>query len=113
MRVYLFELFKFYFVSAEVPSPDEVDSYIVLQECLEMRKRYVFKEAIAPWEKEIISDPSTPKPNPDPFSYTPEGKSDVSMCLILAFCGTTSQDYAVITFFDNLYLPFFFCTALF
>ncbi|XP_061963750.1 AMP deaminase-like isoform X3 [Populus nigra] len=60
----------------EVPSPDEVDSYIVLQECLEMRKRYVFKEAIAPWEKEIISDPSTPKPNPDPFSYTPEGKSD-------------------------------------
>ncbi|XP_011019089.1 PREDICTED: AMP deaminase-like isoform X1 [Populus euphratica] len=61
---------------AEVPSPDEVDSYIVLQECLEMRKRYVFKEAIAPWEKEIISDPSTPKPNPDPFSYTPEGKSD-------------------------------------
>ncbi|KAJ6913313.1 myoadenylate deaminase [Populus alba x Populus x berolinensis] len=63
---------------AEVPSPDEVDSYIVLQECLEMRKRYVFKEAIAPWEKEIISDPSTPKPNPDPFSYTPEGKSDVT-----------------------------------
>ncbi|KAL9361963.1 hypothetical protein Peur_044748 [Populus x canadensis] len=61
---------------AEVPSPDEVDSYIVLQECLEMRKRYVFKEAIAPWEKEIISDPCTPKPNPDPFSYTPEGKSD-------------------------------------
>ncbi|KAI5561309.1 hypothetical protein POPTR_016G119300v4 [Populus trichocarpa] len=60
----------------EVPSPDEVDSYIVLQECLEMRKRYVFKEAIAPWEKEIISDPSTPKPNPDPFSFTPEGKSD-------------------------------------
>ncbi|CAK7343874.1 unnamed protein product [Dovyalis caffra] len=61
---------------AEVPSPDEVESYIVLQECLEMRKRYLFKEAIAPWEKEIISDPSTPKPNPDPFSHTPEGKSD-------------------------------------
>ncbi|KAJ6425252.1 hypothetical protein OIU84_025928 [Salix udensis] len=60
----------------EVPSQDEVDSYIILQECLEMRKRYVFKEAIAPWEKEIISDPSTPKPNPDPFSFTPEGKSD-------------------------------------
>uniref|UniRef100_A0A6N2KK97 AMP deaminase n=1 Tax=Salix viminalis TaxID=40686 RepID=A0A6N2KK97_SALVM len=60
----------------EVPSQDEVDSYIILQECLEMRKRYLFKEAIAPWEKEIISDPSTPKPNPDPFSFTPEGKSD-------------------------------------
>ncbi|KAF9665233.1 hypothetical protein SADUNF_Sadunf16G0101300 [Salix dunnii] len=60
----------------EVPSADEEDSYKILQECLEMRKRYVFKEAIAPWEKEIISDPSTPKPNPDPFSFTPEGKSD-------------------------------------
>lgn len=63
----------------EVPLPDEVESYLVLQECLEMRKRYVFREAVAPWEKEIISDPSTPKPNPDPFQYTSEGKSDVSL----------------------------------
>ncbi|KAL2593260.1 hypothetical protein AAZX31_12G132800 [Glycine max] len=41
-----------------------------------MRKRYVFREAVAPWDKEVISDPSTPKPNPDPFLYIPEGKSD-------------------------------------
>ncbi|XP_022931847.1 AMP deaminase-like [Cucurbita moschata] len=61
---------------SEVPLPDEVESYLVLQECLEMRKRYVFREDVAPWEKEIISDPSTPKPNPDPFQYTSEGKSD-------------------------------------
>ncbi|KAL5550505.1 hypothetical protein UlMin_000681 [Ulmus minor] len=60
----------------EVPSPDEVEVYVVLQECLEMRNRYVFKEAVAPWEKEVISDPSTPKPNPEPFFYSPEGKSD-------------------------------------
>ncbi|XP_022745837.1 AMP deaminase-like isoform X2 [Durio zibethinus] len=60
----------------EVPSPDEVEAYVVLQECLEMRKRYVFKEAVAPWEKEVILDPSTPKPNPEPFFYAPEGKSD-------------------------------------
>ncbi|XP_024026427.1 AMP deaminase isoform X2 [Morus notabilis] len=60
----------------EVPSPDEVESYVVLQECLELRKRYLFREAVAPWEKEIISDPSTPKPNPAPFFYAPEGKSD-------------------------------------
>lgn len=52
---------------------------MVLQECLEKRKRYVFSETIAPWEKEIISDPSTPKPNPAPFFYAPEGKSDVSL----------------------------------
>lgn len=65
----------------EVPSPDEVESYEFLQECLEMRKKYVFTEAVAPWEKEVISDPSTPKPNPEPFFYTPEGKSDVSLNL--------------------------------
>ncbi|XLR10886.1 hypothetical protein S83_038824, partial [Arachis hypogaea] len=47
-----------------------------LKECLEMRKRYVFKEAVAPWDKEVISDPSTPKPNPQLFFYAPEGKSD-------------------------------------
>lgn len=63
----------------EVPSPDEVEVYKVLQECLEMRKRYVFTEAIAPWVKEVILDPSTPKPNPEPFFYVPEGKSDVSL----------------------------------
>ncbi|KAK4582406.1 hypothetical protein RGQ29_025545 [Quercus rubra] len=60
---------------SEVPSPDEVEAYVVLQECLEMRKKYVFSELVAPWVKEVISDPSTPKPNLEPFSYTPEGNS--------------------------------------
>ncbi|KAL5149862.1 AMP deaminase [Glycine soja] len=36
----------------EAPSPDEVEAYVVLQECLEMRKRYVFREVVAPWDKE-------------------------------------------------------------
>ncbi|KAL2926714.1 AMP deaminase [Bienertia sinuspersici] len=60
---------------SETPSPDEVESYLVLQECLELRESYVFREAVAPWRKEIISDPSTPKPNPNPFYYSPEKKS--------------------------------------
>jgi len=63
---------------SETPSPDEAESYLVLQECLELRESYVFREAVAPWEKEVISDPSTPKPNPNPFFYAPERKSDVS-----------------------------------
>ncbi|XP_018675357.2 probable AMP deaminase isoform X2 [Musa acuminata AAA Group] len=33
-------------------------------------------EEIAPWEKEVITDPSTPKPNPSPFAYTTEQMSD-------------------------------------
>ncbi|KAI3947262.1 hypothetical protein MKX01_019915 [Papaver californicum] len=60
----------------EVPSPDEVEVYQVLQQCLEMRERYLFREEVAPWEKEVITYPSTPKPNPNPFSYSPEGKTD-------------------------------------
>ncbi|GMP85901.1 hypothetical protein CsSME_00038886 [Camellia sinensis var. sinensis] len=60
----------------EMPSPEEADVYRNLQACLELRQSYVFREAITPWEKEVISDPSTPKPNPSPFDYTPEGKSD-------------------------------------
>lgn len=74
----------------EAPLPDEVEAYMVLQECLEMRKRYVFTEAVAPWEKEVISDPGTPKPNPEPFFYALEGKSDVS--ILLSF----SSEYMVI-----------------
>lgn len=86
------------FFDLEAPSPDEVEAYLVLQECLEMRKRYVFKEAVAPWEKEVISDPSTPKPNPEPFLYTREGKSDVSFsyCFrLFSFC----EDMVILNLF--------------
>ncbi|KAJ0481552.1 putative AMP deaminase [Helianthus annuus] len=61
---------------SETPSADEAEVYRALQVCLEMRKSYVFRESIAPWEKEVISDPSTPKRNPNPFEYTPETKSN-------------------------------------
>ena len=52
---------------------------MVLQECLKLRKAYVFREDVTPWEKEVITDPSTPKPNPSPFAYTAEEKTHVSM----------------------------------
>lgn len=69
--------FYFFVMFLETPSPDEVDVYRNLQVCFEMRKSYVFREAVTPWEKEIITDPSTPKPIPNPFDYAPERKSDV------------------------------------
>ncbi|GAU39898.1 hypothetical protein TSUD_04900, partial [Trifolium subterraneum] len=67
---------NFYSFGLEAPSPDEVEAYMMLQQCLEMRKRYLFRESVAPWEKEVISDTRAPKPNPEPFFYAPEGKSD-------------------------------------
>ncbi|KAG4982945.1 hypothetical protein JHK87_027694 [Glycine soja] len=36
----------------EAPSPDEVEAYVVLQECLEMIKKICFSEVVAPWDKE-------------------------------------------------------------
>nr|XP_016474188.1 PREDICTED: AMP deaminase-like [Nicotiana tabacum] len=60
----------------ETPSADEAEVYRNIQACLEMRQSYVFRESVAPWVKEVISDPSTPKPNPNPFEFTAEGKSD-------------------------------------
>ncbi|XP_020522307.1 AMP deaminase [Amborella trichopoda] len=60
----------------EAPLPDEEEVYSLLRGCLELRERYVFREAIAPWEKEEITDPSTPRPNPDPFAIEPEQKTD-------------------------------------
>ncbi|XP_074568208.1 putative AMP deaminase isoform X2 [Curcuma longa] len=60
----------------ERPSPDEEDVYIVLQKCLALRESYVFREEVAPWEKEVITDPCTPKPNLNPFAYVLEQKTD-------------------------------------
>ncbi|KAL6003363.1 hypothetical protein ACLOJK_023586 [Asimina triloba] len=60
----------------ETPSTDEEEVYKVLQECLELRDSYVFREEVAPWEKEVITDPSTPKRDPNPFAYASEKKTD-------------------------------------
>ncbi|KAI4967245.1 hypothetical protein ZWY2020_029149 [Hordeum vulgare] len=46
--------------AVETPSHDEIEAYKVLQKCLELREKYIFREEVAPWEKEIITDPSTP-----------------------------------------------------
>ncbi|XP_008778143.2 probable AMP deaminase [Phoenix dactylifera] len=61
---------------SETPNADEAEVYKILQKCLELRESYLFREEVAPWEKEVITDPSTPKPNPSPFAYTPEQKTD-------------------------------------
>lgn len=69
----------------ETPAIDEIDVYKTLQKCLELRDSYVFREKVAPWEKEVITDPSTPKPNPNPFSYTPEEKTEVSSLIMFRY----------------------------
>eukprot|EP01018_Ginkgo_biloba_P000785 Gb_23346 [translate_table: standard] len=60
----------------EAPSAEEAEVCLMMQECLAMREKYVFREEAAPWEKEVITDPSTPRPNSDPFLYEPEAKTE-------------------------------------
>ncbi|KAL9269233.1 AMP deaminase-like protein [Drosera capensis] len=56
----------------EVPGPDEVEAYLVLQECLGLRESYVFREHVAPWEKEVTSQSNGTKPSQNPFHSSPE-----------------------------------------
>ncbi|URD80363.1 Adenosine/AMP deaminase [Musa troglodytarum] len=66
----------------ETPSADEAEVYKILQNCLELRETYIFREERAPWEKEVITDPSTPKANPNPFFYMPEQKTNHVFCMV-------------------------------
>ncbi|CAK9271180.1 unnamed protein product [Sphagnum jensenii] len=53
----------------EAPSAEEDEVCSWMQECLALREKYVFREEVHPWKKHEITDPSTPKPNPNPFHY--------------------------------------------
>lgn len=54
-----------------------------MAEFLMLRDSYVFREKIPPWEKEEITDPGTPKRNPNPFLFKPEPKSSVGVSVFL------------------------------
>lgn len=45
----------------------------------------MFRESVAPWERENIYDSSTLKPNQNPFDYIPEKKSEVSLKFVHLF----------------------------
>ncbi|KAI5076446.1 hypothetical protein GOP47_0009040 [Adiantum capillus-veneris] len=59
----------------EAPSSEEEEVCRLMQECLALREKYVFREKVAPWDTETITDPSTPKRDPDPFQYEQEPAS--------------------------------------
>jgi AMP deaminase len=62
----------------EAPSAEEDEVCSWMQECLALREKYVFREEVHPWNKHEITDPSTPKPNPNPFHYIAQPASSVS-----------------------------------
>jgi AMP deaminase len=61
----------------EEPSEEEKEVCRYMHECMVLRDKYVFRERIPTWEKEEITDPSTPKANPYPFQIEAEPASSV------------------------------------
>ncbi|GJP31825.1 hypothetical protein CLOM_g15097 [Closterium sp. NIES-68] len=58
----------------DMPSAEDEEVCVLLQECLQLRDKYVFREAVPPWH----TDANTlPMPDPsDPFRYEPLPPSD-------------------------------------
>lgn len=60
----------------DAPTSEEEEVCLMMQECLALRDKYVFREKVVPWEREITTDPSTPKRNPKPFCFEDEPASE-------------------------------------
>ena len=74
------------------PSEEEEEVCIMLQDCLDLRKKCVFRERVAPWDssdhrqqeqQEENGNVSSPKPNQYPFRYKPEPPSKVWIPFLL------------------------------
>lgn len=50
----------------------------MIQECLDLRKRYVFTEKFAPWMREAEPETNISEMRPDPFHFVPVEASKVS-----------------------------------
>lgn len=71
-----------------------------MHECLGLRDKYVFREKIPPWEKEEITEPGTPVPNPEPFFFKPEIASSHTYKMV----DGVYRVYADIEMSEELYL---------
>lgn len=47
-----------------------------------MRGKYVYREEIAPWTKDSVTEPGTPKARSDPFHFEPVEKTAVKFFLL-------------------------------
>lgn len=50
-------------------SVEEEEVLKMIRECLYLREKYVYREEIAPWMKEIMSEPKASDGKLDPFSF--------------------------------------------
>ncbi|KAM3358888.1 putative AMP deaminase [Capsicum galapagoense] len=53
----------------ESVSVEEEEVLKMIRECLYLREKYVYREEIAPWMKEIVSEPKASDGKHDPFSF--------------------------------------------
>ncbi|GBG61838.1 hypothetical protein CBR_g23794 [Chara braunii] len=59
----------------DAPTVELEEVCLMMQECMALREKYVFRKKVPPWHSEIV-DPSTPRPVKDIFHFTPEPASD-------------------------------------
>lgn len=66
MHLILWKILKLILVA---PSGEEEEVHAMIQECLALRVKYVYRENVAPWMKETIPESDTPKMDHDPFRF--------------------------------------------
>lgn len=64
--------------SADPGNVEEEEVLKLIRECLDLREKYVYREEIAPWMKETISESKASDKKHDPFSFGHFEASSVS-----------------------------------
>lgn len=54
---------------ADPVSVEEEEVLKLIRECLDLREKYVYREEVAPWMKETISESKASDKKHDPFSF--------------------------------------------
>lgn len=76
---WFFLYFIFYKILLSEPTNiEEEEVWKMIQECLDLRKRYVFTEKVAPWMKEAEPETNISEMRSDPFHFVPVEASKVS-----------------------------------
>lgn len=74
---YLYEIF-----CSESVNVEEEEVRKMLRESLDLRKKYLYREEVAPWEKLAVAESDTPSLKSDPFHFEPVPATTVRYFLL-------------------------------
>lgn len=70
-------------IFSESTNIEEDEVRKMIQECLDLRKTYVYTEMVAPWRKDAVPETDTSETRTDPFHFEPVEASTVSYFLLI------------------------------